>query len=363
MTARIEARGSLDGFFSLSPTLICILDTDGRFLRVNGEWERLIGAPSTQLHDRQLCEYLHPGDQELVQRVFATHRNGEDSLTFETRWRCPDLTHRWLSWNTAYFPEEDVVYAMVQDRTEARVSLRVATRKVRVLRRVNAQLERFAILIAHELQDPLRSMTRQIQLVAARREPCLDPEGQEFLRLAVDGAGQMERLIRDLLTYSRITKNAPQTEAVDCAALVAEVAAGLWPSILDSRAVLSYGPLPTVRGYPWQLKVLFQNLISNAIKFQGDAPPCIDISATVASCQSTFCIRDNGIGIAEEDLRRCFQMFQRLHGGGHRAGNGVGLAICKRIVERHGGCIWVDSLPGRGSSFYFTVPTRAAIAA
>lgn len=202
-------------------------------------------------------------------------------------------------------------------------------------------------------------MASYLQLLERRYKGKLDADADEFIAYAVDGAVRMQRLINDLLAYSRVggERTAWNLERVDCEAVLAQVLTDLKPSLQEHDAVVTHDPLPTVRAARGPLTQVFQNLIANAVKYRGPEPPRIHVSATRREAAWMFAVRDNGIGIDPQSAERIFVIFQRLHTRAEYPGSGIGLAICKKIVERHGGRIWVESRPGQGSTFHFTVPT------
>jgi len=223
------------------------------------------------------------------------------------------------------------------------------------LERSNADLARFAYVASHDLQEPLRTVSSYLSLLKRRYRGQLDESADEFIDYAVDGATRMSALIRDVLAYSRVGTRAREFAPVDCAALVAMATADLQARIADTGARVTAMGLPTVCGDETQLGQLFQNLIGNALKFCRDAPD-VRVSAERQGDAWLLRVRDNGIGIAPEQAERIFQVFQRLHSRTEYEGTGIGLAVCKRIVERHGGRIWVESEPGHGATFLFTLP-------
>ncbi|MFN6569088.1 GAF domain-containing protein [Dendronalium sp. ChiSLP03b] len=265
------------------------------------------------------------------------------------------------------------------------------TRQRQELLRSNAELEQFAYVASHDLQEPLRMVTSYLQLLERKYKTQLDSNAEQFINYAVDGARRMQTLINDLLNYSRVSTRGQPFEQVDCQVIFDRAIANLKVAIEECGGAITHDPLPVLRADPTQLAQVLQNLIGNAIKFRGQQPPKIHVGAvrkggeageaggageelltqhglnaplplTALSTQHSewlFSVRDNGIGLEAQYAERIFVIFQRLHGRSQYPGTGIGLAICKKIIERHGGCIWVESEPGQGSTFYFTIPDRA----
>ncbi|MEJ2032928.1 MAG: ATP-binding protein [Deltaproteobacteria bacterium] len=225
------------------------------------------------------------------------------------------------------------------------------------LERSNQELEQFAYVVSHDLQSPLRTIAGFLQLLAHRYQGELDTEADEFISFAVDGAERMKQMINDILAFSRVGTRRDSLEPTDCRDVLLDVLADLQSEITDSCAKITHEGLPTVAADCNQLAQLFQNLIGNALKYRKpDEPPRIHIAAEVKETEWEFQVRDNGIGIDPQYAERIFQIFQRLHTRKESPGTGIGLAICKKIVERHGGRIWVESEPGKGSTFFFSLP-------
>lgn len=226
------------------------------------------------------------------------------------------------------------------------------------LARSNADLEQFAYVASHDLQEPLRTIGSYLQLIERRYKNKLDSDADEFIAFAVDAAKRMQTLINDLLAYSRVGRKGKPFVETDTAKLLERALASLHPTLTEHQAEVTADPLPVVTGDEIQLIQVFQNLIANGVKFRGEQPPTVHVSArrTEEDDGWLFSVSDNGIGIDPQYADRIFVIFQRLHTRAEYAGTGIGLSICKKIVERHGGAIWVESQPEHGSTFYFTIP-------
>jgi PAS domain S-box-containing protein len=252
--------------------------------------------------------------------------------------------------------EKHLFSAFVRDVTEQKRAQQELARKVEELARSNAELEQFAYVASHDLQEPLRMVASYTQLLARRYKGKLDSNADEFIGFAVDGAVRMQLLVQDLLSYSRVTTKGQSFQLIDAKAACENALENLRTSIKDSNAIVNVGPLPPVLADARQFMQLFQNLIGNAVKYCDERTPEIHVAAKPDGDQWLFSVQDNGIGIAPQYSERIFQMFQRLHTTKKYSGTGIGLAICRKIVERHGGKIWVEAQPGKGSTFVFTIP-------
>jgi PAS domain S-box-containing protein len=293
--------------------------------------------------------------------IYAAYKDGVDHTGEETFWRKDgsgfpvDFTSRPL------FEEGRITGAVItfRDITGRKREEEERERLIGELQRSNRELEQFAYVASHDLQEPLRMVGSYTTLLQKRYKERLDERAHEYIRFAVDGAQRMQNLIEGLLAYSRITRRGGRFKQVDFNKVFLDAVSNLSSAIREYNAEVTKEQLPTLSGDETQLVQLLQNLIGNGIKYaKPDSRPRVHISAESNGNQYVFSVKDNGIGIEPEYYERIFEIFQRLHARGRYPGTGIGLAICKRIVERHHGLIWVESVPGEGSTFFFTVPNR-----
>lgn len=244
-------------------------------------------------------------------------------------------------------------------RDERKQAHEELAQKVEELARSNRDLEQFAYVTSHDLQEPLRMVASYTQLLSERYHGKLDENADKYIQYAVEGATRMQALIQDLLAFSRVGRQEKGWRRTDCNLIVKQAMGNLGTAIQESGAMVTHDLLPTLMADGSQLAQVFQNLIGNAIKFRGAEVPAIHIRAERKNpAEWLFCVTDNGIGIASEHAEMIFIIFKRLHGRAEYPGNGIGLSICKRIIEHHGGSIWAESRPGHGSSFQFTLAIR-----
>jgi light-regulated signal transduction histidine kinase (bacteriophytochrome) len=251
-----------------------------------------------------------------------------------------------------------LLYSIIHDVTEQKRIEAEFLKRTNELARSNADLQQFAYVASHDLQEPLRMVISYLTLLEKRYPDLLDPDSREFIRFAVEGGKRMKELVDDLLAYSRVDTTSSVFESVDMNELVAKTISLLQIPIQEANATIHIDPLPSVDADGTQMVQLIQNLLANAVKFRGNSPLVINITASVGAGEWVFGVHDNGIGMDMEYSDKIFQMFQRLHNRDRYPGTGVGLAIAKKIVERHGGRIWVESVLGTGSTFFFTIPVH-----
>ena len=327
----------------------------------NAAFEKITGYAKEEVVGRN-CRFLQgqDHDQPDLDAIRQAIRDGTEGRAELRNYR-KDGT---VFWNEFYIaPVRDSQGTLTHfigvqtDITRRKNQEAELSRKTEALAQSNAELQQFAYVASHDLQEPLRMVASYTQLLRKRYQGKLDDDADEWIGYAVDGADRMQRLIRDLLEYSRVGSENQSFEITECERIWQHVMRNLSASIRDHHANVTHDPLPTIYANPTLLTQVFQNLIGNALKFQGSSPASIHVGATALSDGWEFFIRDNGIGVPPDQRDRIFAIFQRLHGRSEYPGTGIGLAICKRIVEKHDGTIWVDSEPGKGSTFYFTVKT------
>ena len=274
-----------------------------------------------------------------IRNISARKKSEEDNAALENQ-------------ATSLQTARDVLELRVNERTK---ELAVANQ---VLEQSNLELKQFAYIASHDLQSPLRSISGFVQLLKLEYEGKLNEEAQDWIRRTVQSIAQMQTLIRDLLAYSRVEARSRPFTQIPFLDIVKDALTLLESSVRDSGGQVTWGPLPDIMGDRSQLVQLIQNLIGNGLTYHGDKPPHIDISAERSGKEWIFSVRDNGIGIAPKYYEQIFEIFKRLHDQKDYPGTGIGLAVCRRVVNRHGGKIWVMSEPGQGSTFHFTIPER-----
>lgn len=359
-----------------------IAEPEGRIVLVNGAAERLFGYPRAELLEK-------PDEILITDRDRARYRNYCREFTGNSLVPAVDagLEMHGLRKDGTELPVEvklsnlstgggmlicsSILDVTRRKRYEAALAQRAAelegvNRELiaysKELERSNADLQQFAYVASHDLQEPLRMVASYTELLAKRYADKLDENAREFIDFAVDGATRMQSLINDLLSYSRVQTQGHPLQRTDAEKALELSLKDLAHAVQENAANVTHDELPEVTADPTQLRQVFQNLIGNAIRFRReDLPPEIHISADRNARSWRFSVRDNGIGMEPGETSRIFTIFQRLHTRAEYPGTGIGLAICKRIVERHGGEIWVKSAPGEGSTFYFTIPDRPEI--
>jgi PAS domain S-box-containing protein len=345
-------------------------DDRARLLQVNHSLCEITGYSSRELTAMRLEQITHPDDAEVERPLAERLLGGEiPNYQLEKRYLRSDGRTVWVMHNAsiAHDSAGRLLYgiAQLQDITRrketedrlASVAVELEHRAAE-LERSNSDLQEFAYVASHDLSEPLRMVSSYVQLLARRYEGKLDSDADDFIGFAVDGVNRMQRLIDDLLAYSRAGTSEYRFGPVQVEDLVRDTLVGMQTTVSESGATVTVGDLPEVWGDEGQLRQLFQNLMGNGIKFRSDAPPEVEVTAERQERGWLFRVSDNGIGIDPRHAERIFSVFKRLHGRDEYPGSGIGLSICKRIVERHHGRIWVERSPAGGSTFAFTIPDR-----
>lgn len=335
--------------------------TDACWIDVNGAFCRMLGYSPDAMKATPWPQITHPEDLDLDLIPFRRMAAGElETYSVEKRFIHKNGHHVWarlalsLVRNAEGRPDYEI--AVIEDITDRKRSEAEQERLLAEVQRSNQELQQFAYIASHDLQEPLRMISSYISLLERKYRGELDEKATTYLSYVVDGARRMQKLIEGLLNYSRISREA-RLVPVDTNESLSAAVANLEQRIRESGGEVTNDPLPVVLGDETQLVQLFQNLVGNGLKYrrQGSIPR-VHLSARPAGLEWLFSVSDNGIGIESQHYDRIFQIFQRLHTKEEYPGTGIGLALCKKIVERHGGKIWVESRPGEGSTFYFTLP-------
>jgi len=347
------------------------IDLDGRITFANPAASVMLGYDTDELVGRRSHPLIQHTDQdggphrEEQSLIYAAFKDNDVyHVSDEVFWRKGGESFPVEYTSTPLRENGDVVGAVVvfKDITERKNAERELRQTLEELARSNRELEQFAYVVSHDLQEPLRMVRSYVELLGKRYADRLDEDGREFVGYAIDGATRMQRMIEDLLRYSRVGSRGAEFVLTDLSDVVEEALSNLTAAIEEAGARIEYGDMPSLWVDRAQMVQLFQNLISNAIKFRAERTPEVTVAAHPRNGEWVFAVSDNGIGIAEEQRERIFAIFQRLHADDEYPGTGIGLAICKKIVERHGGSIWVESRPGEGSTFYFALPAEASAA-
>jgi PAS domain S-box-containing protein len=344
-------------FFELSNEMLATATLDGYFNTLNDAFMSVLGYTAEELRAAPCVDFIHPDDRESTLLEIAKLNEGEHRIGFENRYRCKDGSYRLLRWSATPSVEDGLVYAVAIDVTESRQKDADLAKLVTELERSNEDLSQFAYVASHDLSEPLRVVAGHVELLARRYQGQLDEDADRYIAFAVDGCTRMRALIEDLLAFSRVGHEGTTTTLVDLQETVAEVLASLEPLIREHGAEISVGALPTVVGSPSQLSQVFANLVANATKFsRAHVKPVIRIESIRVDRAWQIEVRDNGIGIDPEFADRIFGIFQRLHRRDEYPGTGIGLSLCRKMVELRGGRIWCQPVDPQGTSFFFTIP-------
>lgn len=345
---------------------MALVGLDWRFLDANEALCHSLGYTREELADLSLQMLTHTSHRDSDEELLVQLKRGKiSSYQVEKQFLLKSGETAWFRVTVSLMRDEQgkplYMIAQMEDITRRKVAEQSLVERSEALERSNRELEQFAYVSSHDLQEPLRMVSSYVQLLAQRYKGKLGTDADDFITYAVEGSTRMRKLINGLLAYSRLSTGDKDFEPADCEVVFTEVLTNLEAAIEESGAMVTHDSLPTVMADNRQLVQLFQNLIGNAIKFHGEDPPHVHVSVKRNGNEWVFSTRDNGIGIDPEYADRIFVIFQRLHGREAYPGTGIGLAICKKVVDRHGGRMWVESQPGEGSTFYFSLPEKGGV--
>ncbi|NEO76758.1 PAS domain S-box protein [Moorena sp. SIO4G3] len=349
----------LNLFLEYVPAAIAMFDQQMRYQFVSRHWYSEYNISDDNIIGKSYYD-VFPETPERWKKIHQWCLEGYSAECEEDLFIRANGEQQWLKWEIG--PWVDIAgkisgiimsTEVITERKEAQESLK---RLNQDLSRSNRELEQFAYVASHDLQEPLRAISSYTQLLAKKYQSHLDAQADKYIHYIVDGATNMQQLIQDLLSFSRVGTHGKQLAVTDCEVVLNRVLDNLNVAIIESDAIVTHDSLPVVMGDDIQLSQLLQNLIGNAIKFRSQELPRVHISAELKAKKWIFSVQDNGIGIEPEYFERIFTIFQRLHTRREYPGTGIGLAVCKKIVERHGGKIWVESELGVGTTFYFSIP-------
>ena len=378
-----EERDRAQHYLDVAKTLLVVINADQRVSLINRRGCEILGYPENEIIGKNWFDFFVPARmRDEVRATFNKLIAGEIQPLehFENPVVSRQGEERLIAWHNAVLESDEgqiiATLSSGEDITERKQAEEQLIQKTAELERSNAELEQFAAIVSHDLKEPLVSIGGFAQILREKYKDKLDDKAQVLLSHIINGSFRMERLIKDLLAYAKVNASEKSFIPLSCNTILGIVLSNLERAIGESGAVIKVDDLPTVTGEEMQLIQLFQNLISNAIKYRSDQPPRVHVSAhslghggmnggdtiflSAPPASDTgagwlFSVSDNGIGIDPAHSERIFQIFYRIHHNRY-PGSGIGLAVCKKIVERHGGRIWVESEPGKGSTFYFTVP-------
>jgi PAS domain S-box-containing protein len=361
LESRVQQRtDELDRFFSLSLDLLCIAGLDGRFKRVSPAWTDVLGWTPAELMSAPYLDFVHPDDRAATAAESAKLAQGSLTLTFENRYRCKDGSYRWLSWKAARHPERAVLYAAARDVTDQQRAERELRQHAEELATVNRELEAFSYSVSHDLRAPLRHVTGFANLLGEQASASLGEEGHRYLKTIVDAATRMGKLIDDLLAFSRVGRAPLVPSRVNLTQLVLDCRQEVASDLNGRDVEWRLHDLPAVDGDPSLLRLVFVNLLSNALKYSSTrAHAEIEVgSITDHDRDAVVFVRDNGVGFDMTYSSKLFGVFERLHSSDEFEGTGIGLANVRRIVQRHGGRAWAEGTVDGGATFYVSLPTR-----
>jgi PAS domain S-box-containing protein len=360
--ARLEWETRRNHFFRLSIELLAISNYEGVFTQTNPTWQNSLGYAEEELHGHALQDFIHPEDITATNEIIANILKAETPLYFENRFRARDGSYRWLGWTIAPFAAEGLLYIFARDMTERRERENEIRRlnadleqRTLSLQLLNQELESFSYSLAHDLRTPLRSITAYSEMMTAGEAGELSSEATKMVRTIQRNSGRMTQLMDDFLAFFRVARKDVKQESIAMTAITREAIATV---SIDTKRHIDFkvGTLPLAKGDPAMVLQVLVNLISNAVKFTALKQKAeIEIGCLAERSPPVYFVKDNGVGFNMKYYSRLFGVFERLHRREDFDGTGIGLAIVQKIVQRHGGSVWAESVVDHGATFYFTL--------
>src|SRR5688572_4249725 len=363
--ARLEWETRRNHFFRLSIELLAISNYEGVFTQTNPTWQKTLGYEENELHSHALQEYIHPDDLPATKAVIDNILQADTPLYFENRFRAKDGSYRWLGWTIAPFAAEGLLYIFARDMTERRERENEIRRlngdleqRTLSLQLLNQELESFSYSLAHDLRTPLRSITAYSEMMAGGEAGEITSEAMKMVRTIQRNSGRMTQLMDDFLAFFRVARKDVKQEKIVMTSIAREAVATV---SVDSKRQVDFkiGTLPTAKGDPAMVLQVLVNLVSNAVKFTALKERAdIEIGCLTDRSPTVYYVKDNGVGFNMKYYSRLFGVFERLHRREEFDGTGIGLAIVQKIVQRHGGSVWAESVIDGGATFYFTLSAK-----
>jgi PAS domain S-box-containing protein len=356
--ALIRQQEAFDRFFMLSLDLLCIAGVDGYFRRLNPAFESTLGWTLDELTGRPFLDFVHPDDVAATVAEVGKLSTGIPTIKFENRYRCKDGSYRWLAWTSAPDPD-GTLFAVARDVTAERHAQLDLQRAKDDAERANAELETFSYSVSHDLRAPLRAIDGFARILAEDHGEQLDPEAMRVVGVIRTNTLRMGQLIDDLLQFSRLGRRELVSRAIDMEALARSAAEEILAAAAGRAIDLRVEPMPSAVGDPSLFRQVWINLIGNATKYTRDqAPAVVTVRGASVGRDLVYSVADNGVGFDMRYVDKLFGVFQRLHAATEFEGTGVGLALVRRIVQRHGGRAWAEGMLGQGATFSFSLPLR-----
>lgn len=361
--ARLEWETRRNHFFRLSIELLAISKYDGVFTQTNPTWQKTLGYAEGELHGHKLQAFLHPEDVAATEEIIANILKADTSLYFENRFRAKDGSYRWLGWTIAPFAAEGLLYIFARDMTERRERENEIRRlnsdleqRTLSLQLLNQELESFSYSLAHDLRTPLRSISAYSEMLTGGEAGEITPEAIKMVRTIQRNSGRMTQLMDDFLAFFRVARKDVKQEAIVMTSVAREAISTV---TVDAKRLIDFKvatTLPPAKGDPAMVLQVLVNLVSNSVKFTALKEKAeIEIGCLTDRAPTVYYVKDNGVGFNMKYYSRLFGVFERLHRREEFDGTGIGLAIVQKIVQRHGGTVWAESVVDHGATFYFTL--------